>query len=334
MVPACSSETADTPSVTSAGASGSTSTTSTAGPTGTSGSGGTDGAGGTGGTDTIGGSGGSASGAPDAASNDRPDAQTPAQDGGATKPTDPSAGCGKAAGQQLATYVQKTLGTTKRVYQLYIPDGYDSMRAYTTVFLGHGCTDNGAPFPIEKESKTDAIVIAMKSAGACFDYAQEGPDVMYFDQLLAEVSANYCVNKKRVFVAGFSSGSWMSHTLGCDRAGIIRGQGNASGNQRNLMNCKGPIAAMFSHDINDTTNTYAKAQIARDRILKQNGCSMTETDPYDYDGDPATPSPCVQYRNCMPGYPVVWCPTKANGNAHNNQVPISTVGFWRFWSNL
>jgi hypothetical protein len=92
---------------------------------------------------------------------------------------------------------------------------------------------------------------------------------------------------------------------------------------------------MFAHDVNDDQNSFAGAEKARDRILAKNGCG-TETKPYDYDGDPNTPSTCVEYQGCMPGYPVVWCPTMAaQGKAtHNSQVPISTTGFWRFWSSL
>jgi poly(3-hydroxybutyrate) depolymerase len=242
------------------------------------------------------------------------------------------------ADQPLATYVVKNTMSDgmARSYRLYLPAGYDPMRAYPTIILAHGCGGNGAtPFPIEQASKSDAIVVALKSADSCFVYSPTGPDVTYFDTVLDEVSAGHCVDKSRVFMAGFSSGSWLTHTIGCVRAGVVRGQGNASGNQVNLSNCKGPIAAIFAHDVNDMTNTIAGAEIARDRILMANGCS-TDTVPYDFDGDPATPSTCVSYRGCMPGYPVVWCPTMAPpGRApHNSQVPISTIGFWRFWSQL
>jgi polyhydroxybutyrate depolymerase len=297
---------------------------------GTSGAGGngTGGSGGTGSTSMM-----------DAAIDHAVDASAP-RDSGFSAPSDasvPSDGCGKAAGQALASYVQKTLGGSTRTYKVYLPTGYEPMRAYPTIVLGHGCGGGGGlPFPIEQASKTDAIVVALKSVGDCFEYSPTGPDVTYFDQVLAEVETNHCVNKSKVFMAGFSSGSWLTHTLGCVRAGIIRGQGNASGNQVNLTNCKGPIAAMFAHDLNDDQNSYAGGEKARDRILKMNGCSLTDTVPYDYDGDPATPSTCVSYTGCMPGYPVVWCPTMAKPGqpTHNSQVPISTVGFWRFWSSL
>jgi polyhydroxybutyrate depolymerase len=305
------------------------------GNVGPSGSGGTSGSGGSGGTIAPGGSGGSSV---DAAKDVVPVADS-GGGGDAGKPAPrPSMGCGMPAGQALSTYVQQnvTSGGVARTYRLYLPGNYDVARPYPLIILGHGCTGNGGtPFPIETASKTGAIVVALKSVGSCFEYSPTGPDVTYFDDVLAQVSAGHCVDTGRVFVAGFSSGSWLSHTLGCVRADKLRGQGNASGNQVTLNACKGPIAAMFAHDVNDDQNSFAGAIKARDRILKSNGCT-DQTIPYDYDGDPATPSTCVIYQGCMPGYPVVWCPTMAPAGrpTHNNQVPISTVGFWRFWSQF
>jgi len=333
-------------------------TSSDSGPP-TTGSGGMSGSGGSGGASvgsggttpgsggaTSPGSGGTTAGsggttAPVDAANDAATETAPRDSGGTATdgaPAMASAGCGMPAGQTLATYVQKntTSGGVARTYRLYLPSGYDPKRPYPLIILGHGCGGNGGtPFPIETASKSDAIVVALKSVGTCFEYSPTGPDVTYFDTVLAEVSASSCVDRARVFMAGFSSGSWLTHTIGCVRAGIVRGQGNASGNQVNLPMCKGPIAALFAHDVNDDQNSFAGAIVARDRILKSNGCS-TQTLPYDWDGDPATPSTCVIYQGCMPGYPVVWCPTMAPAGqpTHNNHVPITTVGLWRFWKQF
>lgn len=284
----------------------------------------------------AGGSGGSAGGGSGGSAGES--AAGTGNGGSAGATSKPSEGCGMAASQDQGMYVQHdiTSGNAARSYRLRLPNNYAPMRAYPLVILGHGCTGNGGtPFPIEQASKDDAIVVALKSVGECFEYSPTGPDVKYFDDVLAEVSGKQCVDRGRVFMAGFSSGSWLTHTVGCVHAGVLRGQGNASGNQVNLQNCAGPIAAMFAHDVNDDQNSFSGAEKARDRILAKNGCS-TDTQPYDYDGDPNTPSTCVKYQGCMPGYPVVWCPTMAGQGkpTHNSQVPISTVGFWRFWSSL
>jgi poly(3-hydroxybutyrate) depolymerase len=223
-------------------------------------------------------------------------------------------------------------GGVARSYRLFLPTGYDPMRPYPLAVLAHGCTGNGGtPFPLETASKTDAIVVALKSVGDCFVYGGTGADVVYFDTVLAEISASHCVDRSRVFMAGFSSGSWLSYTVGCVRAGVVRATGHAAGALAGMPTCTGPVAAMIAHDMGDPENSFAGGERARDRILMNDGCSMT-TEPYDYDGNPATASPCVIYTGCKPGYPVVWCPT--TGKGHSNQVPITTVGLWRFWSSL
>jgi len=260
---------------------------------------------------------------------------------GRMMPTGPSAGCGMPASQSLMTYVKHDIMVTKlpanlvamygkRSYYLRLPTAYDPSRKYTTVFLGPGCGSNGSQvIPVQDASKGDAILVGLSPVGSCFQTnGAASPEIPYFDAVLAELEASTCVDKAHVFVAGFSSGSWLANNLGCPRAGIIRGQGNATGGEPgNQGTCTGPIAAMMAHDTTDTTNLIQWSEAARDRMLKTNGCS-TQTEPY----DAGTPSPCVLYKGCMPGYPVVWCPT--TGKGHSPQVPISTTGFWKFWTSL
>jgi poly(3-hydroxybutyrate) depolymerase len=312
--------------------------TTSAGP-GSSGSGGSVATGGTdAGTDTS---------APDS------DAATTDAGGDGRAPVMASNGCGKMAPQALTTFLrhnvsQKT-NNQQRVYDLYLPANYDPMRAYPIIFLDHGC-DGSIPF-MENPSMTtvtkgNAIVVALRAyssqqtgqpyGGGCFD---TGPgstsltEVPYFDQVLQDVGDMACVDKARVFMAGFSSGSWLTNLLGCVRAGVIRAQCNSTGGLPSVPKiCAGPIASMMVHDMQDPQNSYAGGEIARDRILAVDGCSMTMTVPYDYDGDPATPSTCMLYQGCMSGYPVVWCPTMNKG--HVDQVPITTTGLWRFWSQF
>ena len=275
----------------------------------------------------------------------------------------PSAGCGKTPAQALQMFVQypTTIGTTSRVYRVWLPAGYDPQRSYRTIFLGHGCGDNngcaacgpaGTPFP-GLEMVADGILVAMVAEGSCFDNGDgtpNSPELLYFDQILEEVSANFCVDQARVFVGGFSSGSWVSHLIGCARAGTgpgkVRAQVTATGEWPNPPPCTGPIASILAHDMNDPANPFSAGKVARDHILQTNHCNQ-QTVPYSFDGvTPATSSsgncaitstgcqPCVEYQGCMAGYPVIWCPTNGNNPAHSRQVPITTIGLWRFISQF
>ncbi len=308
--------------------------------------GGTDGATGSGGAaadsgpPASGGAGGSGSGGSvgGGAGNDGAVVMPPADGGGMSGDAAPmpTEGCGKPANQALAQYIRKNtmVGTTRRDYSVYLPPGYDPMRPYRLVFLGHGCGGNGGvPFPFETASKGDAIVVGLDAVGPCFDVnGAQSTELPYFDQALKELSASYCVDRSRVFMAGFSAGSWLANLLGCARSDVLRGQGNAEGNLPPLPpTCNGPIAAMMAHDRDDHDNDISGSIRARDRLLAVNGCSQM-TEPYDFDGNPATASPCVIYQGCKPGYPVVWCVT--SGKGHSPQVPITTIGLWRFWSQF
>jgi polyhydroxybutyrate depolymerase len=301
---------------------------------GTAGAGGaTTGAAGGGGTGATAGAGGGAAGA----------AGTGAGGTGVTGPSGPSAGCGMAPTQALAAYVQHQIMVTSglaaadvatftnRNYYLRLPTAYDPTKKYPTVFLGPGCGGDGkSVIPVQNASMGNAIIVGLSIDGQCFKTnGMNSPENPFFDAVLKEVEGSSCVDTGKVFVAGFSSGSWLANQLGCLRANVLRGQGNATGGlPGNMPMCAGPIAAMLAHDTTDTANVIAGGMAARDRILKINGCVGTTTVPY----DAGTPSPCVQYTGCPAAYPVVWCPT--TGKGHSDQIPISTTGFWKFWSSL
>ena len=263
-----------------------------------------------------------------------------------------STGCGMLPTQALATYTKFSETITgvdpkwaPRNYFVRLPDTYDPMRAYPTVFVGPGCGGTGDQgIPIFNASKSDAIVIGLDPDPAgegrqCFNSeSYPDPEEPYFNATLKEVEAKYCVDKSKLFVEGFSSGSWLANLIGCVDGDVIRGQGNASGCMQGAHpTCKGPIAYMAAHDTGDPNNSYQCGKDNRDRIVKLNGCS-DQTMPYDPGPDivvkpPATVS-CVQYVGCKPGYPVVWCTTTNLG--HNDQVGtgLSTFGFWKFWMSL
>ena len=272
--------------------------------------------------------------------------------GGGNPDAVPSMGCGMTSAQELGKYVKYTetvagvpVAWQGRNYFVYLPKTYNPARAYPVVFVGPGCGATGdTGIPIMQASAEDAIVVGLDPDPAaegrqCFNSeSYPDPEEPYFNETLKQVEAKFCVDKSRLFVEGFSSGSWLTNLIGCVDGDVIRGQGNASGCMQGAHpTCKGPVAYMGVHDSGDGSNSYQCGKDNKDRIVKLNGCT-DQTMPYD-PGPMITVMPpvtvsCVQYVGCKPGYPVVWCTTTNLG--HNDQVGtgLSTFGFWKFWSSL
>lgn len=247
----------------------------------------------------------------------------------------PSAGCGTLATDAPGTFVahQVVAAGYTREYFVRLPVAYDPARAYPTVILGAGCGGTGETvIPVHTAAQADAIVVGLSPsfevAGRdCFmTESPTSPEIDFFDAVLAAMKQGYCVDESRVFMGGFSSGSWLTNLIGCARGDVVRAQGNAAGGPPPLPECTGPIAAIMVHDVGDEANSIDLGRQTRDRLRQLNGCTEA-TAPWD-----AQFPECVAYQGCMAGYPLVWCET--SGKGHSDNVPISTQGFWKFWSSL
>jgi polyhydroxybutyrate depolymerase len=262
-------------------------------------------------------------------------------DGAAPDPTR-TAGCDQLPTQATGRFVKYAISVAgiapsygaayaSRVYYVRLPKSYDPGHAYPVALLGPGCGASGdSAIPLEVASKDEAVIVGLNGVDNCFNHdGVDTPDLPYFDATLARVEADACIDPSRIFVAGFSSGSWLTNYLGCARADVIRAQASAAGGLPPIPACRGPIPAMFAADTADTKNGPATVKMAVDRVRAVNGCSE-ETEPYDF----GLPSPCVQFKGCRAGYPVVSCVTSGLGHQDQSVTKISTVGFWHFWSSL
>jgi poly(3-hydroxybutyrate) depolymerase len=240
-----------------------------------------------------------------------------------------SAGCGTPTSEATGSWLAKTadVAGATRDYFVYLPPGYDPSRAYPVVYQFHGCSTNpdkeSNNVPIETESGADAIIVRGRAASDCWDTSADGPDVAFFDAMVSATEAAYCADTGRRFVAGYSSGSFMTHLLSCIRGAEIRGVASIAGGQGGS-SCTGKVAALLIHDENDNTVNISASIAARDRYLGENGCADT-TMPFD-------PSPCQAYDGCAAGLPVVWCQT--SGQDHSRQDGLAAPAFWSFLSKL
>jgi poly(3-hydroxybutyrate) depolymerase len=244
-----------------------------------------------------------------------------------------SAGCGMAASQSLASWVEKPklqVNGAARQWWVWLPGGYDPMRAYPVIFTFHGCGGPDNYIPMQKQTGSDAIVVRGTGAdNGCWTYGGEGADVKFFDAMLAQLQTEFCMDTSRVFAMGYSSGGWMTNVLECTRGDKLRATGTLSGGvPGNVGTCKGKFARATVHDLNDPTNPFDKQGASKelDRVLAQNHCQAATPPVME------PPVPCARYQGCDAGYPVIACRT--SGQGHNRQDTLAMDAFWRLFSSL
>ncbi len=293
-------------------------------------------------------------------------------------PKGPSAGCNldAPAGDSQTSFIQHNIMVTEpldqaaitadpanagqpydwthRNYYLRLPKNYDKTKPYVLDIGGSGC---GGDDTVGKEGgyatlpngQTQEIQVALSylassKNGACFaDDFTDPPDLEYFDAVLADLEAKYCIDRSNIFMHGYSSGAWETYMLGCARANVLRGIGTAQGGMRmHRPACTGPIAAILTagEPPNDNPigplspdDPVAKqldslgSAPARDDILMRNGCTSSNSKAWD-----PMYSECVQYTDCPAAYPVVWCAMATLG--HGYPSGLANDGFWKFWTSL
>jgi poly(3-hydroxybutyrate) depolymerase len=242
-----------------------------------------------------------------------------------------SAGCGIPATDATMQWGYHTVDVdgVMREYWVWLPEPYDPALPYPVVYQFHGCADGDNPQsnnpPVQDQSGADAIHIRGRAVDSCWEASPGGPDVAFFDAMVADVEATWCADAARRFATGYSSGSFMTHRLGCERADMLRGvatiAGGSGGND-----CPGRVAALLIHYADDPTVNISASIAARDLNLARNNCdAAAPTNPVD-------PPPCESYTGCDDGYPVVWCQT--SGQGHSRQDGLSGPAFWGFLSAL
>jgi poly(3-hydroxybutyrate) depolymerase len=260
-------------------------------------------------------------------------------------PSGPSAGCtadipneqiGKAIQHNMTVTVAPAYKAmyTSRKYFTTMPMKYDPTKPYPVVFWGPGCGATGSEGSSFTTGHflTDILYVQLLSVTGCFQAGKQGtadsPDGPYFDQALAEVEAHYCVDKSKVFVAGTSSGAWLSNYLACARGNVIRGAAADSGGlQHDHGTCTGGAAVMEMPG-DSTTTIEGGFDIgsgpARDLFIKLDACSMTATTM-----SFAMANNCQVYGACSS--PVVWCDV---GGAHQSGNQKIAESAWTFWNTL
>jgi polyhydroxybutyrate depolymerase len=237
-----------------------------------------------------------------------------------------TAGCGATGAATGLRDVTTTVAGVERHYLLFVPDGYVASTPTRLIFVFHGLGGDGALirsyFGFEDEADGQALFVYPDGLLVEGGTGWSASDLPFFDAILGEVSAAYCIDPARVFATGHSYGGYMSNLVGCQRGDVVRGIAPVSGGL--LTNaCDDPVAAWIAHGDADTTVSQAQGIAARDRWIGLNDCATAST--------PTEPAPCVAYDGCADGYPVTWC---SFAGGHYPLPSYTGQAIWDFFADL
>jgi len=245
-------------------------------------------------------------------------------------------GMSVASGLATSTRLKIMSGGMSREYIIDIPADYDPSHPYRLIFSWHQAygSDTGnaigqhpagdgpnfdaknySYFGLHREATAanqPAIFVAPAGIGNLpWDYTR---DVVLFDDLLALVDANLCIDDSRVFSTGFSFGAMMSYALSITRQTKLRGVVAMAAANYNLpgeptdSNAK-PIAYMGTTGMSDGTCPWGSdtmgGKACNLQHAKDNGCTIPGSIETTTAG--SKKYVCFDFQGCKPGYPVKAC---------------------------
>jgi poly(3-hydroxybutyrate) depolymerase len=240
----------------------------------------------------------------------------------------PSSGCGKELTLPKTGSFEFNWSKGKRTVRIDIPDNYDNSKPYKLMFGMHcmggwagGVQQEGyyglKPFDTAK----NFVFVAPEGNGNQAPWDQN--DYILFDELLAHMTSNVCIDTSRVFSAGFSYGAMFTNGLSWNHQKVLRAVAVYEVAERNIwlpQHTGEPIAWMGVLGLDDNLCTPEMGRAARDIILKYNSEHGKAVSEQAQEAPRGGPHKCYDYTTVMPEYPVRWC-TQSGGHLWDHKDP-------------
>ena len=225
-----------------------------------------------------------------------------------------SAGCGEPRTLQNGTIDIMFNGASRR-YILGVPDDYDNTHPYRLVVAyaesGASATSvaNRNYFTLATlDTENTTIFVAPDAANGMGSWSSS--DVELTDAILAELEADLCIDKTRIFATGFSFGGAMCLAVACQRADVFRGVAFFSGADL-TRSCTEPpttpIAYYASQASGDSSGDPmpTSGRVKQAQFAEVNGCTPEpDATTFPANGQPHT---CTVYEGCSADHPTVYC---------------------------
>ncbi len=247
-----------------------------------------------------------------------------------------------------------TSGGLARVAHLHVPSSYDPTTGTMLVLAFHGFFETGLEQEVQAriDSSSDAhgyivaypegIANSWNAGDCCGDsWTNSVDDVQFTRDLLGAIAADYCIDPKRIFAAGFSNGGFFSHRLGCEMSdvfGAIAPVAGVLGIDPSTCKPKRAIPVLDFHGTGDPIVPYNGGtpiiplniagvldfRSVSDTLafwVNSNGCLAPEVTIFQ-NGD----ATCMQWGLCKGGADVVHCVIDNGGHQWPGGVALPVVG--------
>ncbi len=267
-----------------------------------------------------------------ASSDAAADASSMSEDAGPTGRA--SAGCGPMAADVGVFSGSLTIAGVERTYLASVPESYDPSTPLPLVFGLHGAGGNASGirerFALEMPAAGGAIfvypqaLVSESDGRTRWNEDAGSDDYAFFDRLLATFEETHCIDRDRIFVAGFSAGATFAANLGCWRGDVLRAIAPVAPGGRDralpLTECVGSVGVWTGVGTLDSDHQYGSLRV-RDHYASANGCASTRT---------PTSGECESYDGCRADAPVIWCSYELG----HRWPPFGGAAIWAFFDGF
>ncbi len=205
-------------------------------------------------------------------------------------PDEPEAPCGELAwAKGQSTTVQLEHGGQMRSYVAYVGKDVDTSTRVPLLVNIHGLNNSpalqaGFSQMNPQADKRNVIVVypqgiqASFNAGTCCGTAQQQgvDDLGFMRAIVDDVKSKACIDRKRVYAAGFSNGGFMANTLACSASDVFAAVASVGG-ANGAITCE-PGRAVPFFGLNAPPDTIVDFDGGRENMLawvSRNGCGDT-----------------------------------------------------------
>ena len=258
----------------------------------------------------------------------------------------PTRGCGKTWNRVKSGSYDFTWSKGKRTIRIDIPDNYDNNKPYKLIFGMHcmggwagGVQQEGYYGLKPLDTEKTAIFVAPEGNGNQAPWGQD--DYLLFDELLADLQSNLCIDSSRVFSTGFSYGSMFSNGLSWNHQDVLRAVAVYETAERNIWlpqrQNKG-IGWMGVLGLDDGLCTPEMGRAARDIILTLNSEGGKAKSEQAEEAPRNSAHKCYDYKTVEERFPVRWC-TQSGGHIWDHKDPGQNKSWvpettWDFFSKF